>query len=323
MDYISIAQSTIAERYPLIVDGIPEISQLPAGAILGSWAYSIPGKVRYILAPELTLAVGTLPGDVTRAWLADEYNLPLRRRKAQIEEKCYSAPLLARKGKWGNCAYVDIAGAYAHILQLGFDLEYRRNRYVSGTPRPLPDQIRANKFCYSIAVSMSHSALSNIAIKGHEGVFETHPFNNYSNPCLYNLALDTLNAIGAEMISVLGNKLFYYNTDGGIVDEDYVDLALDIVHSWGFSARIKHSGWTEIYGVGSYVCGKKKTDQIRVQPMDVYQSTLMPKDERLMLKRQWQRVLHYFLGHDGYSTPASNPVSFKPSHERITFPNAY
>ena len=100
MDYIGIAQQHIADLYPIISYQKPAVSMLPPGAIIGTWQYSIPHKMRFILAPDMELATGVLPGDVARAWIKDEYKLPIRRRKSQLV-RGYPVPLFARRGVYG------------------------------------------------------------------------------------------------------------------------------------------------------------------------------------------------------------------------------
>jgi hypothetical protein len=292
-DYIKIAQMDIMEKYPLIAYYEPEFKDLPNGTIFGTWALSVPGKVRFMLAKNVELAQGVLPGDVTRAWLRDEYTLPVKRRKQQIEASHYPAPLLAERGVWRQCAYVDIRSAYATILHLGYDLEYMRGRYIAGEPRPLPMQIKNNKFCYAIAVAMANTKVSSIQIKGNDGIFSNKTFNVFSNPCLFNLALDTLSAIYSEVCEVMGAHVHYVNTDGCIVDIGFEGHVLDIIRSWGFSARIKHQGQTEIRGVGSYICGTFSTKRFEKHAMD-YRSPMCTSDERKWLKKRWNKWITYF-----------------------------
>lgn len=287
IDYIQIAREHVDELYPFVSYVKPSIDTLPPGSIIGSWAFSVPHKIRFILAPKLQLARGVLPADVTRAWIRTEYKLPLRRRENQMS-KCYPSPLHAKIGQHGDCAYVDISGAYLKILSLGFDVEYRRGHYLGGDPRAVPAQIASNKYCYSIAVSTSHSTRSRIDVMGKEGIFTSRPFNMFSNPCLYNLASDTLNAIASEVLAVFGDKCHYINTDGYIVPVELVEPLLSIIRSWGFSARVKNEGLTEVYGVAAWKVGDKRTRRFDGNSKD-FTSALTPKDERLWLKKRWQK----------------------------------
>lgn len=286
MDYIAIAQQHIAELYPVIMYMKPLVKDLPPGAILGTWQYSIPGKKRYILAPDMELAAGVLPGDVARAWVKDEYNLPLRRRKSQLE-RGYTVPLYAKRGSYGQCGYVDIKGAYLKILSLGYNLEYILGKYIGCDPRPVPTQIAGTKFCYSIAVSMSASPISNLTVMGKEGTFIHRPMNLFSNPCLFNLAQDTLNGIGTMILSELGEHVHYANTDGYIVDEEYIDETISIIRQWGFDAALKHYGQAEIRGVASWRVGTKETRRFDARAVDFSGRFMDIEHSRWLLKR-WE-----------------------------------
>lgn len=306
INYIHVAQQTVAERYPLIIYDDPGEENLPNGTIVGSWAYSLPGTARWILAEDLEIVPGVLPGDVARAYVADQWKLPIARRKDQIEARAYDSPLWARKGNWGRCGYVDVSKAFCTILQMGFDVEYMRNRYLGANPRPVHPQIRANKFCYSMCVSMSHSPLSTIAFVGNGDTFIKHPQNNFSNPCLYNLAYDVLSAIAAEIDDRLPGRVFYQNTDGHIVDCDYIEECQRVILEWGFSSKVKFYGDTEIWGTGSYRVGLPDSDGDHLGNMmftDEYKNKRMTKDEYLWLKRRWQKFVHLFLSEPGFDVP--------------------
>jgi hypothetical protein len=286
IDYIAIATDHVANLYP---EGLfyfkPPMRLLPRGTIIGNWAYSVPGKLRYILDREAEIAPGVMPGDLARAWIRDQYLLPLRRRTEQLFHY-YSVPLHARRGKHGDCYYVDISGAYRHILGLGFNVEYEFGRYIGAEPRPLPSQIAQHKTVYSVAVAMSSNGISDFLVVGREGLFHRRPYNLFSNPCLYALAGDTLNAMGSEMLAVLGENCVYVNTDGYIVKEGYEQYAIDIIHSWGFEAKIKEQGETIVRGTASWRVGEAQTKRFNRQAED-YTSILMPKEDRLWLKKRW------------------------------------
>lgn len=285
MNYVELAQAHVAELYPTIVFARPRLADLPAGAIIGTWAYSVPGKVRFILDKSIQVATGVLPADVSRAWVRDTYKLPLKRRKNQLE-RGYSVPLHARRGQYGDCAYVDIKAAYLKILSLGYDVEYLRKKYIYAEPCAVPAEIRANKLCYSIAVAMSGTKISNLEVMGKNGLFDHKPLNIYSNPSLYNLAQETLNGIGGEILSVMGEKVVYANTDGFIVRSGCEKYVQEIIQSWGFESQVKAFGETWVRGVGSYRCGELETRRFDPKAAD-FTGPLMPKDERLWLKRRW------------------------------------
>lgn len=288
MNYIEIAAATIAETYPYISHAKPPLFLLPPGTIIGTWAYSIPGRVRYMIAPERQIAPGVLPADVTRAWIKDTINLPLRRRKSQFNSH-YSSPLLAQKGVWGDCAYVDIRHAYLDILKLGYDLEYVRMKYLGIDPKPIPLEIQKEKFCYSIAIAMSGSKLTNLSLMGKEGLFTQYKFNTFSNPCLFALACDLLASVASEVVAAMGKDVKYINTDGYIVPTKYVHVLQSILTSWNLESRIKYQGETEVFGVSAWKIGDHATKRHDQKNLD-FASKLPTKEERRWLKSSYVRL---------------------------------
>lgn len=285
MNYVDLATSHIAELYPLIVYQKPRLMDLPPGAIIGTWAYSVPGKVRFILDKTIEVAPGVMPADLARAWIRDWYKLPLRRKKNQME-RGFRAPIHAVKGKHGDCVYVDIKGAYKQILSLGYDVEYRQNHYIGSIPVDLPAEIKANKFSYSISVAMSATQISNLQVMGKEGLFSHKPLNLYSNPCLFNLAQDTLNGIACQILSDLREKCVYINTDGYIVKPEVVAQVQKIIADWGFTSAIKGEGDAEIYGVGSYKIGDDITR--RIDPNGrTFTGPMMDLNSASWLQKRW------------------------------------
>lgn len=288
MDYLTLAQMELSEKYPHVTYGNPPISELPPGTIIGTWAYSVPGKLRIIRDRNRELAAGVLPADVTRTWLRDVYKLPIARRKSQFNRH-YVLPIHAQKGQWGDCAYVDIKQAYLNILKFGYDLEYVRMKYLAVTPIEIPTVIRQNKFCYSIAVAMSNSKMSHISIVGKESVFEQKSFNMFSNPCLYAFACELLSAIASEVMALMGKFVYYINTDGYIVPTKYIYHLTDIIGSWGLTSAIKHMGDTEVFGVASWRVGEQRTTRFNPSAQN-FSSVLPDKDERRWLKSRFAKL---------------------------------
>lgn len=286
MTYTEIAQQHIAELYPTIVYARPKLMDLPPGAIIGNWAYSVPGKVRFILDRSQEIVAGVLPADLARAWVRDEYKLPLKRRKNQMEPS-FRAPLHAVTGKHGDCLYLDIEKAYLKVLSFGYDVEYILNRYIGSDPITVPDEVKRHKFSYSIAVAMSASKLSNLQVMGKEGLFDHKPLNLYSNPCLFNLAQDALNAIAYNVLASLGSNCVYYNTDGCIVKRGYERVVLGIFEDFGFRGRVKHEGETEVYGVASWKVGDTETKRRDASRQD-FTSPIMDKTSAAWLQRRFQ-----------------------------------
>lgn len=293
MDYVQIAQAHIADHYPLIVYAKPRIMDLPPGAIIGTWHYSIPGNCRFILDREEEIAAGVLPGDLARAWIRDVYPLPIKRRKAQLDQG-FQVPLHARIGDHGDCVYLDISGAYLSALSLGYDVEYELQQYIGAHPEQVPPEIVKNKRAYAIAVTMSGNRMSEFEVMGKEGIYKRKPINTFSNPCLYALANDVLNAVGAEMIAVLGQHVVYANTDGYVVHQTHEKYAQAIIESWGFKwhVAIRNGivlrGETSIRGVGSYRINGYQTRRYDVHAED-FTGEMMDRSQRGWLKARWIR----------------------------------
>jgi len=288
-DYLLMAQRHIGELYPTIVYRQPMLSELPKGAIIGTWAYSIQHDKRYILDKSREMAPGVMPMDVTRAWIKDTITLPIRARKEQLTQKNYPLPNFAHTGYWGDCAYVDIKGAYLNILRLGYNVEYLQGKYVGAAFAPVPQIVEKEKFCYAVAVAMSNSQRTNISVKGEDGIVTHKHFNAYSNPSLYKLASDTLSSIASEALRIFTNKIHYINTDGYIIESAFVDPLIRVISSWGFDARVKAQGETWVYGVGSWKCGSKRTRRYGENHLD-FQSVMPDKDISLWLKRRVSKL---------------------------------
>lgn len=78
------------------------------------------------------------------------------------------------------------------------------------------------------------------------------------NPNLYELACVLTNAVFQDLRRA-GVRVRYWHTDGGIVEAEDKDKAIEIITSWGFEVKADEEGYAEIRGVGSYAVGKKHT----------------------------------------------------------------
>jgi hypothetical protein len=290
-DLLEFAQMDIAERYPCISYQHPSLFQLPTGTILGSFSYSIPGKIRYILNKSVEIAPGLLPADLTRAWLRADYNLPVKLRKAQLKETSYPIPFRAKHCDERELAYVDMTKAFVNFLTLGYDLEYVRGRYIGVRISEVPDIIRQNKLCYAVAVSMSNSQLTNISIMGKDGPFVNHAYNVFSNPLLYNLVRDGLAAIARDMLDRFGDLIHYVNCDGYIIERDKSQDLIEALAEWGFHARVKNEGVGRVNGLSSYWIGGVKTVRQAVPGSTDGQSDLPTVDETRWLKIRLQKFM--------------------------------
>jgi hypothetical protein len=276
VDYVAIAADRIMDRYKMIVYGHPQLSDMPPGTIVGTWAYSVPHVARFILDREREMKpkTGVMPADVTRAWLNDVYKLPLRFRKSQVSQPVNRAPQLAHVGKWGECAYVDVSKAFRNIVSLGFDLEYVRDKYLMVRPVPLPDIVANTKMCYSLAVSISKNQESRVPILGKTGrIFTPSHFNVYSNPMLWLLALDSEAAIARMAVSRFGSAIHYINADGFIINAEKADALQSLIADCGLQSKVKAFGDTQVYGPGQWQCGEGRTKTLRpgknIESLDV------------------------------------------------------
>lgn len=259
VDYLAIAQDHLNRTYEYIVHGTPTVSELPPGAVIGTWCISVPGKVRYILSREMEIAPGILPGDIARAWVKYNYTLPIKRRRDQ--KRSFILPLLAHKGAYPEGVYLDIRHAYLDVLKtVGYDTDYRFGKYMIAHPVMLPDLVCKTKWVYSIIVAMSAGARSHMIIKSKEhGLIANGSFNLYSNPCLYAVASEVLASIASQILAKHYDDVYYINTDGYIVNPQIENSVRAIVSGWGLEIREKARGETEVYGVGAWRCGAEHT----------------------------------------------------------------
>lgn len=258
-NYLELAKLQVQMNYEYVVYGTPTVKELPPGAVMGTWCISVPGKVRYILSREMELAPGVLPGDVARAWVRYNYDLPIKRRRDQ--KRTFALPIMARRGVYPDGVYLDIRHAYLDILgAVGYDVDYRLGKYLAAHPVLLPDDVVKTKWVYAIIIAMSAGARSRMVIKSKEhGLIGRASFNVFSNPCLYALASEVLASIAKQVLKEYPDQTFYINTDGYIVDPRVQDGVEQIVRAWGFDIREKARGETEIWGVGAWRCGAEKT----------------------------------------------------------------
>lgn len=78
------------------------------------------------------------------------------------------------------------------------------------------------------------------------------------NPNLYQLACILTNALYGEMRR-RGVRVRYWHTDGGIVDIEDKEKAVETIQDFGFTPKIEAEGHAIVRGVGSYKVGEKTT----------------------------------------------------------------
>lgn len=241
--------------------GLPPLSELPPGTVVGISAYTHEPSKRRWLDPSALVAPNVTSSDAARCFLRSAYNLPLRRRRDQ--QTAAPVPLLVRRGRYPDAVYVDIKSTYKGIVEaFGFDVEYRRSAYLSVNIErtPLPDLVKDNKRAYAAIVAMSSSYESVMQRWDGNKLVTFKVRNVFHQPCLWALTRDILLGVYSQMY--WNFKLYYANTDGYIISRHDLDDALELIQSWGFASSIKGSGNAVIHGVGSYEIGVRKTERV-------------------------------------------------------------
>lgn len=241
--------------------GLPELSELPPGTVVGISAYTHEQSKRRWLDPNALVAPNVTASDAARCFLRSAYHLPLRRRRDQ--QTAAPVPLLVRRGRYPDAVYVDLKSTYKGIVEaFGFDVEYRRGAYLSVNAErtPLPDLVRENKRAYAAIVAMSSSYESVMQRWDGKKLVTFKVRNVFHQPCLWALTRDILLGVYSQMY--WNFKLYYANTDGYIISRHDLEDALALIESWGFAASIKGTGNAEVYGVGSYQIGVRKTERV-------------------------------------------------------------
>ena len=282
--------STLLERtaervqsmFPTILYEQPFAKDLPDGTILGTYAYSLRGKVRWITKRDAEIIPGVLPGDLARQWVRENYALPIRRRKDQ--NRSYVLPLRAIRGKYVAGAYVDISKAYRRVLELvGYDVDYRIGKYLSATPIQLAEEFYLYKPLYQQCVAISATYLSTIPTIKNGEVVTRRVRNVFHNPCLYAFASEMLACYVGEVVNNF--RCAYANTDGVIVDVRDADGVIQLASDYQCTAKIDAQGHTEVWGVGSYVVGERRSKRQDANPSTVFQTALPSKE-----LAKWMRV---------------------------------
>ncbi|RMD73861.1 MAG: hypothetical protein D6823_12560 [Chloroflexi bacterium] len=240
--------------------GLPDLSELPDGTVVGITAYTHePSKQRWI-EPKAQVLPKVTASDLARLFLQSAYDLPIRRRKDQLNPS--QLPLFVRKGTYPDCVYIDIKSTYRSIVEaFGFDVEYRLGSYLScDTGIRLPDDLRKCKAAYASVVSLSANYKSVMQVKRGARLETVYVRNVYHQPCLWSLTRDLLHAVYTAMFYNV--RLFYANTDGYIVRRKDLELSESIIASFGFTSSIKATGNAVVYGVGSYRIGKVATKRV-------------------------------------------------------------
>lgn len=246
------AIARVTRQFPVVHLHKPDLSDVPAGTIIGGSVWSKLRHARWIVNPAVHIGNGLTYADLARSWI--EINipkLPLKRKRDDEPIEHAPVPHLARVGEYHDVAYVDIKSTYRTILETcGFDVEYRAGQWLSrGNATSGLDDLP--KIAYSAIVTLSIRYYRTIRETTRDGSFRTRQLRNkYANVALYALVRDILHAIYSDVVSSV--YVYYANTDGYIVKMSDVERVGQIINDWGFEFGVKKSGTARIYGVANY-----------------------------------------------------------------------
>lgn len=172
-----------------------------------------------------------------------------------------SYPYKAIPGKIPYAAYIDIRSAYRQIAAaFGMEVFIEEGRICAyGETTPLAPCFD-NKICRGLLVT-------GLGKKGNYQEWKDRDLRTveFSNPnyaphvtyCIWA----TLHAIQAHIDPFSA----YCHTDGFIVARRHIETVTGILDKFGFAYAIKASGFTEIFGVGSYRVGDTRT-RVKLHP---------------------------------------------------------
>ena len=260
----------------------PDLSELDPGTIIGGSTWSRKGGTRWVVQPELCVipGIGVTHMDLARFWVRENYNLPLRRRRAEDAQEWAPVPQLARLTRLGDGAYVDIRSAYRSIVErVGWDVEYVRGRYMTCGGADLSE---LTKLAYSAIVAIAARPYTMMR-RWNGAQIETHRVRNlYANSSVYRLVRDVLWGVYSDVTDNV--DVLYYNTDGCIVRSKDVSAVEQIMDWWGFESRVKAKGEVMVYGFGSYSIAQTRTKRWTHSLKDP--TPQMPQHQRSWLRER-------------------------------------
>lgn len=219
--------------------------------IVGNFAYTTPDK-RMIL-DEYAISYNDkveTPGHHFNTMVKD-----IRFPKKTVYHDALSYPYFAKPGKYPHGVYVDIRQAYYQIAsRYGLECSHREGRYMAfGVTKP-PSIMQENKLIRALLVSGTYKRSHMTEWKNHELTSRYFPNHNYA-PFLQRAIIGTLHSI----LSLCSPYAVYGHTDGFILPHWNAGRVFRELDARGIQYSIKGSGPCEIYGVGSYRIGDKRT----------------------------------------------------------------
>lgn len=248
-----------------------------------SW-YWMQQKRKQLLRPFALNFEGVIstPSELARTYLELNY----KKQRATSEQISYfkasqGAPLYAKPHKFEEGVYIDIRSAYWQILQIvGWDADYNQGKWLGrGAPMdnfPYAD-IKLSRNCLVTA------GLPSLGVfwDGEKQTFKSIPTHNRSaNLGIWSLTMDILHGVAWDAIAA---GAVYAHTDGYICASERAGAVIDAIRGWGLETRIKASGETTVYGVGSYSIGAKSTNNTH---KEYAYDNLVLSSYRMWLKRK-------------------------------------
>lgn len=151
--------------------------------------------------------------------------------------------------------YVDVSQAYYQIINaFGMEVSHREGRFCAfGSTKP-PELFAQNKMVRALLVSGTMRKSKFTEWKDHDLHIRTFSNPNYA-PGLRSAIYRTLHAIQ----SLVSNYSVYCHTDGFIVPSWRIGRVTQLLEGYGIEYSIKGEGITQIFGVGAYRIGGKRT----------------------------------------------------------------
>lgn len=261
------------------------LTQFTEQVFLGSFAWTCPAsKRRFLYKPNITDygAGWVTPSDIARDYLHVKFTKPFRATKGQLEavREPRLLPIHAEKCSLADAVYLDIRSAYWSILSVvGIDVQYHPNRWLAVRSDvndfPFPNHKLARNCLVTIGLTDS------IRYWDGKSVKQEKKHNRYKNDVLWALVSDVLKAVAQDMLSV---GAVYVHTDGYILPAEKERAGIETLEEWGLVGRVKERGYAQIYGVGCYDIGNRRTQFPRKLLMSSH-SNIVPQDFSWLKKR--------------------------------------
>lgn len=244
-----------------VISKFPMLDDEKESIMLGSFSWYYTHTHRKSILRPFAYDFGTFlstPSELARVYLELKYSKQ-RATKAQIEnfKRIRTAPLYASPVGFQDGAYIDIRAAYWQILQVvGWDVDYYPAHWLAKKEGmedfPFPD-FKLARNCLVTAGLPSEASYWNARTKKIQSV---KTYNQRLNLGVWAVVMDVLHCIAWDAIAA---GAAYVHTDGFICHRQRVEAVRDAISVWGLESRIKETGRTVVFGVGSYVVGDKST----------------------------------------------------------------